>query len=125
MTKVLRSIAVAFLVALLFAIHSCKAAGCKSNDAWTGPDKVQHEVGGFFIGAGVTAATDNAWAGVGAAAVAGAAKELLLDRRSATHTCSLQDFVVTVAGGALGAGVAHWGLRMERGRVQVVYARAL
>ena len=78
-------------------------AKCTANDAWRGPDKTQHAQGGALAGF-VGSMNNGSFAeGVAWAAIVGAGKEAL--DATGSGTCSLQDFLVTVAGGALGAGL--------------------
>lgn len=78
-------------------------AKCTASDKWRGPDKVLHAQAGAMIGA-VGALNNGSFSeGVAWAAIAGAGKELA-DATGAGQ-CSLQDFLVTIAGGALGAGL--------------------
>lgn len=72
-------------------------------DQWTGPDKVDHALGGAFIGATVTAYTGSAWKGCAAATAVGLAKEIADAQNRAKHTPSVKDFVVTAAAGCLAA----------------------
>jgi uncharacterized protein YfiM (DUF2279 family) len=99
-------------------------ARCLTNDKWTGEDKAFHEVGGAFIAAGVTAATNKPMWGFLAASAVGVLKEAW-DEHHPGHTCSLQDAAVTIAGGAVGAAFTGWALRLERQRVEITYSIAL
>lgn len=80
--------------------------GCRINDAWSGPDKTKHVIAGGAVGAAVTAATKEPLYGLGATVLVAGAKEAW-DRRG-NGTCSLQDFTVTVAAGALASYGVKW-----------------
>lgn len=111
-------------LAAVLSLSTAAHAGCTASDAWHGADKKLHAAGGFVIAAAVTGQTGNAWDGWGAAALVGFAKEAADSQRAGVH-CSLQDFVATAAGGALGAAFTGWGLRLQRGGAAVSYAWAL
>lgn len=89
-------------LAALIAAGPALAGPCITHDAWTGSDKNKHLIGGAAIGAAVVAATGSKTDAVIATIAIAALKEAS-DRRSPRHTCSLQDFSVTVAGGIAGA----------------------
>lgn len=89
-------------LAALIAAGPAVAGSCTSRDAWTGYDKTQHLTGGAAIGAAVVAATGSKTQAIVTTVVIAALKEAS-DKRSPRHTCSLQDFAVTVAGGVAGA----------------------
>lgn len=83
----------------------------KWNDSWTGPDKVGHFRHGLVFAAGATvfvgvllpvSLTFAIAAGVAVAASAAGSKEFY-DLFAAGRTPSPQDFLVTVAGGVVGA----------------------
>lgn len=78
-------------------------AKCLANDAWRGPDKTLHAQVGAAVGFVGALNNGSALEGAKWAALVGGAKEAL--DATGSGTCSLQDFLVTVAGGALGAGL--------------------
>lgn len=86
-----------------FIIGVMMIPGIVLADNWTGPDKVDHALGGAFIGATVTAATGQAWKGCAAATAVGLAKEIADAQNRAKHTPSFKDFAVTAAAGCLAA----------------------
>ena len=97
-----------FLVA--FCNHRAEAGGCSFSDKWRGPDKVLHAQAGAAIGF-VGAMNRGSWVeGVAWSAAAGGLKEL--SDLAGNGQCSLQDLLVTIAGGAIGSGlgaqVAVW-----------------
>lgn len=73
-------------------------------------DKLKHLVAGLVIGA-ATCSIFGFYAGVGVAALAGAAKEAW-DHQNPPHVVDLFDFLATVAGGIIGSlavyGVTKW-----------------
>lgn len=77
----------------------------KFDDAWTGPDKIKHLVGCILIALVVSAVTQDAFDGFVTSALLAAAKEFIYDLAMKKGTCSFQDLVVSVAGGALGSAV--------------------
>lgn len=86
--------------------HKGVPTACTVSDAWHGPDKTKHVIGGLAIGSSVTFVTKEPLYGLGATIAVAAAKEAF-DRRG-YGTCSFQDFAVTVAAGAAGAYGAQW-----------------
>lgn len=93
---------------ILLAICSSAAAGpCTTHDAWTGPDKNKHFAGGAAIASAVVLATGSKAQAVIATTIVAGLKEVA-DRRSQRHTCSFQDFAVTVSGGVAGAYGTSW-----------------
>lgn len=108
---------------LLLALVCGPAFGkCITNDAWTGPDKSKHFAGGMVIGSAATLMTKSPEQGLMATAVIAALKEAA-DSRSPRHTCSLQDFAVTVVGGAAGAYGTAWLILPQKNGVQVAFAK--
>lgn len=101
MFRPLRSLAV--VAALLAASVAAEAGPCTSRDAWTGPDKTKHLAAGAAIASATTLATKNPDIGFWTGTAVALGKEVLYDRSSPIHTCSFQDFAVTVAGAAAGA----------------------
>lgn len=95
----------AFAAAALLMLTASRLA---SADDWTGPDKTLHAAAGAAVGASVTAATGRAAVGCGAAALAGAAKEVYdwANRRD----MSFKDFAVTAAVGCIAANGMGWAL---------------
>lgn len=94
-------------LALALATSSALAGPCIKNDAWTGPDKTKHFAGGAVISSAAYLATGSKAEAVVASIALAALKETA-DRGSKTHTCSLQDFAITVAGGVAGAYGTSW-----------------
>lgn len=93
-------------LALICAAVSCQpahAGGCTAKDKWKGPDKVLHATGGAIIGSIVALDEGDYWKGVRWSAYVGGAKELL--DSTGVGSCSLQDFIATVAGGMIGSGL--------------------
>ena len=116
------------LLALTVMVASMAAVAgpdgkCTTSDPWRGPDKTKHAIGGAAIGAAVTYATKEPLYGSIAAVGAGFAKEAL-DRRSASHTCSFQDFAVTAAAGIAASYGTAWVLLPKRDGVQIAYVKA-
>lgn len=109
---------------LLLAALVCGPAfaKCTANDAWTGPDKTKHLAGGAVIGSAATLMTKSPERAVVVVAAVAAAKEIA-DSRSPRHTCSLQDFAVTVAGGAAAAYGTAWLILPQKSGVQVAFAK--
>lgn len=107
-------------VLLAVVALSAQAGPCTTHDAWTGPDKTKHFAVGAAIGSGVTLFTKKPEYGFWAGAFVGLGKEVY-DRRSAVHTCSLQDFAVTAAGAAAGAYGTAWLIIPQRRGVQFAY----
>jgi putative lipoprotein len=110
------------IAALLLAAAPAFAAPCITRDAWTGPDKTKHFVGGAAIASAVTLATRNPHYGFGAGVAVAIAKEAY--DRTGRGTCSLQDMAVTVAGAAAGAYGTAWVILPQRRGVSVAVARA-
>lgn len=116
-----------WMLAVLFAAAAGYShAGCITNDKWTGPDKTQHFVVGAGIGAAGTLLANGDWRyGVALGALAGGLKEYSDSRHPEAHTCSLQDFAVTVAGAAAGS----YGMRLfivpKRGGATIYYQTPL
>lgn len=114
-----------YLITVLFAILTTTAhAGMKTDDAWTGHDKLRHLEAGFLIGSGVTLATDSVGYGIAAGIIVGAVKEYSDMRHPLKHTASLQDLLVTAAGAAIGANLAGVVLTYSRGRTGIAYERS-
>ena len=95
------------IFAALMAAGSAIAAPCTTRDAWTGPDKTRHFAGGAVISSAAYLATGSKTDAILASVAIAALKETA-DRVSKTHTCSLQDFAITVAGGVAGAYGTSW-----------------
>lgn len=111
------------VVALAIAASGPAFAGkCITNDAWTGQDKNKHLAVGLAMGSSVTLLTKSPERAVLVATAVAAAKEVA-DSRSSNHTCSLQDFAVTVAGGVAGAYGTAWLILPKKDGVQVAYAK--
>lgn len=75
----------------------------KFDDAWTGPDKTKHFVGGALIALLVSFVSQDAFIGFAAYTVVALAKELIYDLAMKKGTCSFQDLVVTMTGGFAGS----------------------
>lgn len=78
----------------------------KSDDTWTGPDKVAHfTILGLLPAYVIGYQTGNPWMGLGAGMLVGVFKEIVdaIGHRSATF----KDMVVTWAGAAAGALVSY------------------
>lgn len=101
----MKRIAAAVIVALLS--FAAWAGPCTARDAWTGPDKTKHFAVGAAIGSAGVLVFENPHHAFLAGVAVGALKEAV-DRRSANHTCSLQDFAVTSLGAAAGAYGTAW-----------------
>lgn len=87
-----------FLSALILSFFlSAPSAKCLTHDKWTGPDKNKHLLIGGTVGYLGATYTGEFLPGLLAAGVTGVAIEL-------TGVCSVQDALVTLLGGALGAG---------------------
>lgn len=110
------------VLALALVASPAFAGKCITNDAWTGPDKTKHLAVGLAMGSSVTLLTKSPERAVLVATAVAAAKEVV-DSRSAGHTCSLQDFAVTVAGGVAGAYGTAWVILPKKDGVQVAYAK--
>lgn len=110
------------LALLLLAAAPAFAGPCIKNDAWTGPDKTKHAVGGAAIASAVTLATRNPHAGFAAGVAVALAKEAY-DRRG-HGTCSFQDAAVTVAGAAAGAYGTAWIFLPKKDGLSVAYSKA-
>lgn len=95
------------LIAALCAFSlGAMAAPCKTNDAWTGPDKNKHMVAGLVLGSSGTLVFKDANKGfLFGTAVAGL-KEVYDSRGHGT--CSFQDFAVTALGAAAGTYGTAW-----------------
>jgi uncharacterized protein YfiM (DUF2279 family) len=95
-----------FSLAAICAAVSCEpahAGRCTAKDKWSGPDKTLHMQAGGAIGFVGALDKGDYWQGVRWAAYVGAAKELV--DATGQGTCSVQDFVATVVGGAIGSGL--------------------
>lgn len=99
-------------IAALLALCAATA----SADEWTGPDKNIHFAAGAAVGTVVTMATDDEWAGFAAGATVGLLKELW-DEHHPPHQATVKDFIVTAAGGLVGAKIG--GLVVMPGHVFV------
>lgn len=85
------------------------------NEAWTGRDKTLH------LGVGIGAALlggylgGSPWGGFIGACLLAVGKEIYDYQHRDTHSPSLRDALVTVLGGAIGAGLAAFalGFRLE------------
>ena len=89
---------------VLLLVHGIASAKCITNDKWWGEDKAMHLALGTGVGMVAAAQTNDYWTGVKWATAAAAGKEVL-DAASGSGTCSLQDFAVTVMGGAIGSAI--------------------
>jgi uncharacterized protein YfiM (DUF2279 family) len=89
------------------AVLACEGvhAKCLANDNWRGPDKVTHAQAGAIFGFVGTLHEGNPWHGIALASAAGLAKEVI--DADGGGQCSLQDLLVTVAGGALGSALGR------------------
>lgn len=88
---------------------------CTVSDAWKGPDKTKHIIVGSTIGAGTTLVTKEPLYGVVTTVVVAGLKEAY-DRRG-YGTCSLQDFVVTIAAGTAAAYGVNWFIVPRMGKM--------
>jgi uncharacterized protein YfiM (DUF2279 family) len=95
------------LFAALMAAGPALAGPCTAHDKWTGPDKVKHVGAGAAVASAVVLATGSRQDAIFAAIAIGVIKEMA-DRKSAAHTCSLQDLAATVTGGVAGAYGTSW-----------------
>jgi uncharacterized protein YfiM (DUF2279 family) len=75
------------------------------SEIWGGQDKRLHFAGGALIATAVTVHTRDPWIGFAAGAGVGLVKELV--DAGGLGTPSAKDFLVTVAGAAVGASVGH------------------
>jgi hypothetical protein len=107
-------------LALVLLVCTAADARCTSKDRWRGFDKGEHLLSGAVFGMAFSYGTGNPWAGLGAAAAVGVAKEAL-DAQGG-GTCSLQDLMATIAGGALGVAWYGWSLRFTAGRPQITHS---
>jgi uncharacterized protein YfiM (DUF2279 family) len=110
-------IAIAALgAALLLTSHPANA-----QDSWRGPDKTEHFLGSFVLGAAAGGVfPDRPWAAFGAAMVPGVLKELI-DSRQPGNKFSGKDLVADALGAALGVRTTHWLIRVRPGNVGVAY----
>jgi len=83
-------------------------AGCTARDAWTGADKAKHFAAGVAIGSTGTLVFKDPWDGIKLGAAVALAKEMYDYRHPQAHTCSAQDFAVTVLGAVAGAKGTAW-----------------
>ena len=90
------------------------ALPCTAHDKWTGRDKTMHIIGGALFGGVVALLTDEPRA-IAAGVLLAVAKEAR-DAPMPGHQCSAQDAIATLAGVALGTGLA-----LAPGLVQVSY----
>lgn len=90
----------------------------KTDDKWTGPDKVKHMAAGAIAGAAVTGYTGEAWKGCAASAVLGWVKEMHDQRKG---TPSMQDFAVTAAAGCAASYGTAWAVAPTRDGFAVAY----
>lgn len=97
-------------VALLLLCPLSAQAGCLTDDAWHGQDKVFHASMGFAVSTGMTVHTRDPWQGFAWGVGVGAAKEVFDLKVS---QCTFQDFAVTAIGAGLGAVVGNWSLRIN------------
>lgn len=95
----------AILIATLALACAPVFGKCTASDSWHGQDKQLHFGGGAAIALLVTAHTRDPMTGFWSGVAVGAGKELL--DATGSGTCSLQDFLVTVAGSAVGAFTGH------------------
>lgn len=95
------------------------AAPCIANDAWTGPDKSLHFVAGGVAGSVGTLVFKSPKAGFWTSVAVAGLKEAY--DASGHGTCSLQDFAVTVAGGAVGSYSTAWFIAPRKGGVVLGY----
>lgn len=107
------------ILTLALASFACHAR-CTSSDVWSGDDKNLHFAAGVVIAGIVTTYTSDPWAGFYTSTAVGYAKELA--DTVTEGECSLQDFVVTAAGSALGAYMGNFVIKHNQGRTVVTYA---
>jgi uncharacterized protein YfiM (DUF2279 family) len=108
------------IAVVLFLVNFSCFAACTSQDQWTGPDKKAHFLVGAALGSAGTLVTGDPKHGVLLGAFIGAAKEVYDSRHPENHTCSMQDFVVTLVGAVAGAygtklviGPRYVGVKLE------------
>ena len=99
------TILVASAAAIVLSCATPAQAKCITNDNWRGPDKVLHGQGGAVLGFIGTMYTGNPWHGIALATAAGVGKELM--DSDGSGQCSLQDALVTIAGGAVGSAIGR------------------
>lgn len=96
------------LITMLLAISSSVFAGtCTIKDSWTGPDKTKHFAAGAIIGGAGTLVFKDPDYGFALGAGIGVLKEIY-DKQHSNHTCSFQDFGVTMLGAGVGAYGTYW-----------------
>ena len=98
------------------------ARRCTVHDSWHGPDKTEHLLIGAAAGMAGAFQFESFWHGVAAGALVGVTKEAL--DATGLGTCSLQDALVTVAGGVLGAATGGVMLTYSAGKTTVWVVRS-
>ncbi len=109
-------------LALLVLAPQAMAGSCVAHDSWQGRDKQVHALAGAAVAGVATVYTGSAWQGFAAGVAVAAAKELT-DTQVPRGHCTLQDFLATVAGAAIGAP-AGLVFVPTRGGARVTYTRS-
>lgn len=107
----MRGLAALFACVLLLTAWDAQA-GCTRRDSWKGPDKRDHALIGAAISGAATLHTGDPWQGFLWGVGIGLLKEAA--DSGGLGTCSLQDFAVTAAGAAIGAGGGRLMLQLNR-----------
>ena len=111
------------LIVVVSMVFSCAPAHskCRANDSWHGTDKQLHFGGGAVIATLITVHTADPWTGFYTGAGTGLLKEAV--DATGAGDCSLQDFLITTAGAALGAYTGSVIVTRLQGRTLVAYAK--